>query len=132
MLPHDKFDQFHSVVISKFNSMAACVDYPTCISSNGSKCQWPILHLDLEEIKTVASYRSIPIAQLYGEEIHTLMGERRAARNVQDERQGIVIVEAQQDLQKLVQRMNEDLNNHVYDESDKSMLKTLRPIIDLR
>ena len=132
MLPHDKFDPFHSVVISKFNSMVACVDHPTCISSHGSKCQWPILHLDLEEIKTLGSYRSIPIAQSYGEEIHTRMGERRAARNVQDERQGIVIVKAQQDLQKLVQRMNEDLSNHVYDESDKSMLKTLRPIIDLR
>ena len=132
MLPHDKFDRFHSVVIFKFNSMAACVDHPTCISSHGSKCQWPILLFDLEEIKTLGSYRSIPIALSYGEEIHTPMGERRAVRNVQDERQGIVIVKAQQDLQKLVQRMYEDFNNHVYDESDKSMLKTLRPIIDLR
>ena len=132
MLPHDKFDRFHSVVIFKFNSMAACVDHPTCISSHGSKCQWPILHFDLEEIKTLGSYRSIPIALSYDEEIHTPMGERRAARNVQDERQGIVIVKAQQDLQKLVQRMYEDFNIHVYDESDKSMLKTLRPIIDLR
>jgi prophage DNA circulation protein len=49
-----------------------------------------------------------------------------------DEWQGIVIVKAQQDLQKLVQRMYEYLHNNVYDESDKSMLKTLRPIIDLR
>ena len=132
MLPHDKFDRFHSVVISKFNSMAASVDHPTCISSHGSKCQWPMLHLDLEEIKTLGSYRGIPMAQSYGKEINTRMGERRAARNAEDERQGIPIVKAQKDLQKLVQRMYEDLNNHIYDESDKSLLKTLRPIIDLR
>ncbi|CAB3980645.1 LIGHT-DEPENDENT SHORT HYPOCOTYLS 6 [Paramuricea clavata] len=60
------------------------------------------------------------------------MGEGRAARNARDEQQGIVIINAQQDLQKLVQRMYECLHNKVYDEGDKSMLKTLRPIIDLR
>ncbi|CAB4012781.1 Hypothetical predicted protein [Paramuricea clavata] len=97
MLPHDKFDRFHSVVI--------------------------------EEIKTLGSYRGIPMAQSYGEEINTRMGERRAARNARDEQQGIVIVKAQQDLQKLVQRMYECLHNRVHDEGDKSMLKTLRPII---
>ncbi|CAB4009083.1 Hypothetical predicted protein [Paramuricea clavata] len=132
MLPHDKFDRFHSVVIGKFNSMTASLDHATCISSYGSKCQWPTLHRDLEEIKTIGSYRGIPMAQSYGEEINTRMGERRAARNARDEQQGIVIiVKAQQDLQKLVQRMYECLHNKVYHEGDKSMLKTLRPIIDL-
>ncbi len=62
------------------------------------------------------------MAQSYGEEINTQMGQRRASRNAQDERYGI----------DMVQRMYKDLDSNVYDENDKSMLKTLRPIIDLR
>ncbi len=59
----------------------------------------------MEEIEKSGTYRDIPMAQSYGEEINTQMGQRRASRNAQDERYGIVIIKAEQDLQNLVQRM---------------------------
>lgn len=52
--------------------------------------------------------------------------------DAQDKRDSIVTVKAEQDKQNLVRRMYEDLYSTVYDKNDKSMRKTLRPIIDLK
>ena len=84
ILPHTKFDLFVSTVVTAFAKMTDTVDpkFCSCSVQAGSKeCLWPLLHKDLLEINTKASYRGVPVGQLVQEELSTRAGTKKTREN---------------------------------------------------
>ena len=63
-------------------------------------CLWPSLHADIEELMVEGTYRGVPMGQLVEDPNRTRAGHTQQIRNLQLDREDVLVVSCQHNLRK--------------------------------
>ena len=125
-LPYERFDTFIHVC-NKMKNMSERMNHEKCDAKSFS---WPIYHHDIKELDDTGEYMGVPIVDDHDDEGPNVTRSlaRRAnvnkAENVRDNVSKQVLL--------LITRLEKDLRDQVFSQSDKEMIEDTRLITDLK
>ena len=125
-LPHERFDTFIHVC-NEMKSMSERMNHEKC---DAKFCSWPVHHRDLKELDNTGEYMGVPIVDHHDKEVPNVTrssAKRAHVNNADNVRENV-----SKQVLLLITRLEKDLRDQVFSQSDKEMIEDTRLITDLK